>query len=113
MEAPMRELIERLRDLGGLCHITSVQNYRKIRDSGFIKPNHGGLPFSWEQSKDSCCFKLGAVSLFDFKSPDSATLFDELSQLKINAILIREFLTAVIIVIDSNRLTCKALQYTE
>ena len=59
---------------GGIYHSTSILGYRGIRSSRAILPNSGGLPFSHGQSRNSCCHKLGAVSLLDLGGSASRPL---------------------------------------
>ena len=54
---------------GGIYHSTSISGYRGICTSGAILPNTGSLPFSHGRSPTSCCYKLGAISLLDLRSP--------------------------------------------
>ncbi len=66
---------------GGLYHSTSLAGWRGIRERGEIIPNDGSLPFSHGQSKASCCYHLGGISLLDLRNPRMAlTGPDGLSQ---------------------------------
>lgn len=60
----------------GLCHCTSVKGYQGIIDTGNILPNDGTFPFSFPQTANSCCQHLDSISLFDFETPPSESVFD-------------------------------------
>ncbi|WP_456428758.1 hypothetical protein [Rhodocaloribacter sp.] len=65
----------------GLCHRTSVMGYRGILADRCIKPNKDGLfPSTYAQSRESCCRKLEAISLFDFETTPHNKIFDPLIQ---------------------------------
>lgn len=53
---------------GSICHRTSIEGYRGIKDSGFIYPNTGQYPYTYPQSKVYFASSKGYVSLFDFTS---------------------------------------------
>jgi len=73
----------------GVHHATSVSNYQLIVSSGGIRYNEGELPFSFGESRLSNCHDLCAVSLFDFETPSTETIFDSISQMKWETVLFR------------------------
>lgn len=52
----------------GVLHVTNVQGFKAIHESGTILPNKGDLPFSYPQSKTYYGPSRGWVCLFDFES---------------------------------------------
>jgi hypothetical protein len=94
------KLIIDLQKRGGLCHVTSVRNYRKIRESGSIKPNDGSLVSNW-----NCSTEIRAVSLFDFLTPKPEKLFDDFEQGKWRSIITCHWPTVPILIIDRARLS--------
>ena len=80
----------------GLHHATSVSNYRLILSSGCIRYNHGGLPFSFGESRLSNCYDLRAVSLFDFETPSIEAIFDDISQMKWETVLFHHHPTVLL-----------------
>lgn len=84
---PIEALIEALRI--GVHHATSLSNYSQIISSGKIRFNDGSLPFSFENSGRCNCFDLKAVSLFDFESPSSECIFDDITRMKWESVLFR------------------------
>jgi hypothetical protein len=105
-----REWIAEMRNLGGLCHVTSIQNYRKIRDCGAIKPNDGTFESKWTPSLSNC-FELGAISLFDFKAADLDAILADLEKWK--SVITGLSPTAVAILIDPSELPSTPLRYEE
>ena len=73
----------------GVHHGTSTENYRLILSSGEIRWNDGESSFSFPQSPLSNCYDLRAISLFDFETPSTETIFDSLSQMKWETVLFR------------------------
>ena len=110
MEESLKKLIDTLRELGGLCHVTSVQNYRKIRDSGLIKANDGKSPFNWGNYQ---CSELGAISLFDFQTPELGDLYDDFIVGKWRSIITMHWPIAVFLVLAREQLPIKPLGYYE
>ncbi len=53
-------------------HCTDWQGFRQIMRTGDIRPNRGELRCRHGLSAVSCCYRLGAVSLFD---PDVKSSF--------------------------------------
>jgi hypothetical protein len=108
-----RDLINELRKRR-FCHVTSVGNYRKIRDAGTVTPNDGSLPFSFGQSQASRCFQIGGVSVFSFQSKSIETLFSEDSKMELgnlNDVMTKHTPTAVFMCFD--RLPQEPLSYDE
>ncbi|MCK5058854.1 MAG: hypothetical protein KAT34_19560 [Candidatus Aminicenantes bacterium] len=52
----------------GLYHCTSIENYYKIVEDGFLRPNEGQFNFTFPQSENSFGYSKGCISLFDFES---------------------------------------------
>jgi hypothetical protein len=100
-----------LRD--GPSHVTSIRNYRQIREAGFIKPNDDTVPFTWAQTKASCCYQLGAVSLFDFQSPSIEKIFSDEATDRWPTVLTKHHPTTVIMVLDRQSLQRNILSYDE
>ncbi len=73
----------------GYCHATNALNYRKICSTGEIQPNQDGrFAHSFPQSKECNAQLLGAISLFDFYTPNSDVIFDYANMLKWSAVLL-------------------------
>lgn len=53
---------------GKILHVTSVQNFKLIKKSKFIKPNLGGFTYNHKQSPHNYGVKRGWVCLFDFRA---------------------------------------------
>lgn len=53
----------------GLYHLTSAEGYAGILCSGFIEPNDGRFPNTFERSVHSYSRSRGYTSLFDFETP--------------------------------------------
>lgn len=47
------------------CHCTDWRGFRRIMATGEIRPNRGELRSRHPASATSCCYRIGAVSLFD------------------------------------------------
>jgi hypothetical protein len=63
---PFTWLLPHLRGHGALWHRASLQTFRKVAASGYIKPNNGEFENATNHSAYSYGRKIGAVSLFDF-----------------------------------------------
>jgi hypothetical protein len=63
-------LVQHLR--GKLFHVTTIANYRAIKQEGFVKPNDGSMIGIYERiaPRLTVCEKLDSISLFDFNQPD-------------------------------------------
>jgi len=78
-------LIATLRE--GVCHTTSVGNYRRILESSSITPRSNARGISDDHPHLSNCWQLGAVSLFDFELPSHGQMFDSIEFKKWSAVL--------------------------
>ena len=52
----------------GIWHITSLENFIRIQENGFIRPNNGRRPFTFPQSKNSYGLLNDCICLFDLAS---------------------------------------------
>lgn len=58
-----------------IIHCTSIDAYKSICKDGFIKVNDDSFPYTWEQTKASCVYQLGGISLLDFGLPENEVFF--------------------------------------
>jgi len=96
----------------GVHHGTSADNYRLILSSGGIRRNDGEFPFSFGESPLSNCYDLRAISLFDFETPSTETIFDTLSQMKWETVLFRHR-PAILLGIRRKDLPGQLIEYAE
>lgn len=70
---PNHQLFKALK--GYILHCTSPKSYRLICEDGYLRANHGNFPFSWDQTKGSCVYKMGGIALLDFGLPEDKIFF--------------------------------------
>lgn len=61
----------------GLYHLTSASGFAGILSDGYIRPNNGSFPSTYEKSAHSYGRSRRYISLFDFETPTSEQCISE------------------------------------
>jgi hypothetical protein len=92
--------------------MTSAVGYEAITRDKKIYPNNGRTAFSFPESELSNCYELGGVSLWDFQLPSESVIYDRLSVLKRQTVLLHHQ-PAVFLGFERQALTANLLYYDE
>lgn len=102
-DSGLNQLLPVLRE--GLCHLTDAAGYAGIRSSGYIEPNDGRFPNSFERSAHSYGRSRGFISLFDFETPTLDTCVSE--EPKWTTFFVQRKPSLVLIRLDGQKLAAK------